>query len=123
MHKLMCSSICMLMLIGCASSPPAPTAAAPTATTATAAPTQQELDKQRAERLINYSVESGEPINTADGKKIICKQESVTNTRLKNKKICLTEAEWLARSDNAKDGFQDAKRAGEYLPADERTRR
>jgi hypothetical protein len=101
-------SICLFALIGCASPKPAPTDATPVAAA-------QETDDQRAQRLINYSAESGEPINTADGKKMICKQESVTNTRLKNKKICLTEAEWLARSNNAKDGMRETMRAGEYV--------
>lgn len=113
MYKLMCSSICTLLLLGCASPAPAPSAAM--ATTATTTP-KQETEKQRAERLINYSIASGETINTSDGKKLVCKQEAVTNTRLKNKKTCLTEDQWLERSANARDGFQEAKRAGEQLP-------
>lgn len=111
MRSLVAPSICILAMLGCASPPPAPTAAA----AGTASP-QKETDDARAQRLINYSVESGAPINTADGKKLICKQESVTNTRLKNRKVCLTEAEWMARTDNAKEGLKDAVRAGEYLP-------
>lgn len=114
MHKLICPSICMLMLVGCASPGPAPSATA--AATATTATPKQESEKERAQRLINYSVASGETINTSDGKKMVCKQESVTNTRLKNNKICLTEDQWLERSANAKDGFQEAKRAGDHLP-------
>jgi hypothetical protein len=86
------------------------------ATTPTTATPKQETEQQRAERLINYSVASGEAINTSDGKKLVCKQESVTNTRLKSKKTCLTEDQWLERSANAKDGFQEAKRAGDGLP-------
>jgi hypothetical protein len=101
MRTVFCSSICMLTLLGCASSPPSPTAAA---------------DKARAERLINYSAETGEPINTAEGKKIVCKNESVANTRLKNRKVCLTEAEWLARADSAKEGVNDAARSGAIPP-------
>ncbi|MFC4309553.1 hypothetical protein ACFPN2_10725 [Steroidobacter flavus] len=102
-------SVCLFTLIGCASPKPA----APEAGPAVAA---KETDDQKAQRLIKYSVESGEPINTADGKKLVCKQESVTNTRLKNKKICLTPEQWQARTDNAKEGVQDATRSGEYLP-------
>ena len=97
-------SVCLVALMGCASPPPAAPALA-----------GEETDEQRAQRLINYSVESGEPINTADGQKIICKQESVTNTRLKSKKICLSQDEWLARTNNAKDGVRDTLRAGEYV--------
>lgn len=97
-------SVCLVTLIGCASSPPAaPTAAA------------QETDEQKAQRLINYSVESGDPINTSDGKQLICKQEGVTNTRLKTKKVCLTPEQWQARTDGAKDGMREAMRAGEYV--------
>jgi hypothetical protein len=106
-------SICLVALIGCAS--PKPVASDTAAIAATT-----ETDDQRARRLINFSVESGEPINTADGKKIICKQESVTNTRLKNKKICLSEDEWLARSSNAKDGMREAMRSGEYVQPPQR---
>jgi hypothetical protein len=102
-------SISLVALIGCASSPPA----APTAGAAVAA---KETEEQRAQRLINYSIESGDPINTADGKKLVCKQEGVANTRLKSKKICLTPEQWQARTDGAKDGMRDAVRAGEYLP-------
>jgi propanediol dehydratase small subunit len=102
-------SICLFTLIGCASPKPA----APTAAPAVAA---EETAEQRAQRLIDYSVQSGDAINTSDGKKLVCKQESVTNTRLKSKKICMTPEEWQARTDNAKDGMRDAVRAGEYLP-------
>lgn len=102
-------SICLFTLIGCVSPKPV----APPAAPAVAA---EETTEQRAQRLINYSVESGDPINTADGKKLVCRQESVTNTRLKNKKICMTPEEWQARTDNAKEGLRDAVRAGEYLP-------
>jgi hypothetical protein len=101
-------SVCLVALIGCASSPPAPTPGPAMAA--------KESDDQRAQRLINYSVESGEPINTADGKKILCKQESVANTRLKNKKICLTRDEWLARTNSAKESMQEALRSGQELP-------
>jgi len=104
----LCSSICLFALIGCASPKPVPS-------DTPAVTAIKETDDQRAQRLINHSVDSGDPINTADGKKMICKQESVTNTRLKNKKICLTEAEWLARSNNAKDGMRETMRAGEYV--------
>ncbi|WP_129781482.1 hypothetical protein [Peristeroidobacter soli] len=109
MRSLICLSVCLVALLGCASPKPV----APTAAPAVAA---KETDDQKAQRLINYSVESGEPINTADGKKIICKQESVTNTRLKNKKICLTQDEWTARTNNAKDGFKEALNSSEALP-------
>lgn len=99
-------SVCLFALIGCASPKPA----APTAAAA------QETEQQRAQRLIDYSVESGQPIHTADGKKIVCKQESVTNTRLKNKKICLSQDEWVARTDNARNGLGEAIKSGESLP-------
>jgi hypothetical protein len=101
-------SVGLFALAGCASPKPVAPSAGPAAA--------KETDQQRAERLINYSVASGEPINTADGQKLICKQESVTNTRLKNKKICLTPEQWQARTDNAKDAFKDARDAGDYLP-------
>ena len=110
MRKLICSSICMLALLGCASPQTAPTNAIATAST------QKESDDARAQRLINHSVETGEAINTADGKKLICKRESVTNTRLKDRKICLTEDEWLARTSNAKDGFREAASKSEFIP-------
>lgn len=108
MRSVISLSVCLLALIGCASPKPAETGVGPAMA--------KETDQQRAQRLINYSVESGEPINTADGKKMICKQESVTNTRLKNKKLCLTEEQWQARSANAGDSFKEARDAGEYLP-------
>jgi hypothetical protein len=75
-----------------------------------------ETDAQRAERLINYSVESGQPIHTADGKKMICKQESVTNTRLKNKKVCLTEDQWAERTNNARGDMDEAQRVNTQVP-------
>lgn len=103
-------SVGLFTLIGCASPKPVAAGAGPAMAAA------KETDQQRAQRLIDYSVDSGDPINTADGKKLVCKQESVTNTRLKNKKICMTPEEWQARTDNAKDGMRDAARAGEYLP-------
>ena len=103
-----CLSIGLFALVGCASPKPA----APSAGTEVA----KETDQQRAQRLINYSVDSGDPINTSDGQKLICKQESVTNTRLKSKKICLTPEQWQARTDNAKDSFKEARDAGDYLP-------
>jgi hypothetical protein len=107
-RSVICLSVCLFALIGCASPKPAE----PQAGQALA----KETDAQKAQRLIDFSVESGEPINTADGKKMICKQESVTNTRLKNKKICLTEEQWQARTDNARDSFKEARDAGDYLP-------
>lgn len=110
MRNPICSSICMLALLGCASPQPAPV----NATTTAGAP--RESGDARAQRLINHSVETGEPINTADGKKIICKRESVTNTRLKDRKICMTQDEWLARSNNAKEGFHEAARQSEFIP-------
>jgi hypothetical protein len=108
LHSSICASLCLLALLGCASPKPA-------ANTAGMGDTR-DTSAERAQRLINYSVESGEPINTAEGKKLICKQESVTNTRLKTKKTCLTEEEWMARTNNAKEGIHEATRAGEYLP-------
>lgn len=102
-------AVCLSAMLGCASPQPA----APTAATTTEL---KETDKQRAQRLINYSAESGEPINTADGQRLICKKESVTNTRLKNKKICLTPDQWQERVNNAKNSLEEARDSGEYLP-------
>jgi cytochrome c5 len=110
MRSVIGLSVCLLTLLGCAS----PKAVEPNPDPAVAA--VKETDDQKAQRLINYSVESGEAINTADGKKIICKQESVTNTRLKNKKLCLTQAEWQTRTANAKDGFKEALDSSQALP-------
>lgn len=101
-------SICLVALLGCASPKPAPTAA-----TVTPAPAS---DDERARRLVDFSVETGEPIHTAEGKKLICKQESITNTRLKNRKVCMTQEQWVARTENARDSFSEAKRASEELP-------
>ena len=44
-----------------------------------------------------------------DGK--VCREETVTNTRLKNKKVCLTPEEWFARSEAAKDAFRETNRS------------
>ena len=110
MRSVICLSVCLFALIGCASPKPAEPGPA----------LAKETDAQKAQRLIDFSVETGEPINTADGKKMICKQESVTNTRLKNKKICLTPEQWQARTDNAKDSFKEARDAGDYLPPEDR---
>lgn len=101
-------TVCLAAVAGCASPKPAE----PTAATAEV----KETDKQRAERLINFSAESGEPINTSDGKKLICKKESVTNTRLRDKKVCLTPEQWQARTNNAKDSFREALDTSESLP-------
>lgn len=113
LRSSICSSLCLLALFGCAAPKPATTT-----TTANVGPTRDipETDAQRAQRLINHSVETGDPISTAEGQKMVCKKESITNTRLKSKKVCLTEEQWAARSDNAKDGFQEARRGGEELP-------
>jgi hypothetical protein len=108
LRSSICSSLCLLALLGCAAPKPAATVAS-----ATPAP---ETDAQRAQRLINYSVESGEPINTSDGKKMICKQETVTNTRLKNKKVCLTEDQWAERTNNARDNMGEAQRVNTQVP-------
>lgn len=108
LRSSLCSSLCLLALLGCA-------APKPVETVANVGPTP-ETDTQRAQRLIDYSVESGEPISTAEGKKMVCKKESITNTRLKSKKVCLTEEQWAAREDNAKEAFGDSKRGGEMLP-------
>lgn len=105
MRAALSLSVCLLTLMGCASPQPAATAV-----------TAQETDQQRAERLIDFSAESGEPINTSDGQKLLCKKEGVTNTRLKSKKICLTPEQWQARTNNARDAFQEAVGAGEELP-------
>jgi hypothetical protein len=87
-------------------------------TTAVSGPPRaaKETDDQRAQRLINHSIESGESISTAEGHKLVCRQEAVTNTRLKNRKICLTQAQWAERSNNAKDAFRDTLKGGETLP-------
>lgn len=106
MRAALGTSICLFALLGCASPKPAPTDVAAI----------KETDDQRAQRLINYSAESGEPINTADGKKMICKQEGVTNTRLKNKKICLTPEQWAERTNNAKDSMRQAINDSQALP-------
>jgi hypothetical protein len=103
MRSLIYPTLCLIALSGCASPPPKQA-------------TPAQLADERAQRLINNSIENGDAINTADGKSLICRQETVTNTRLKNKKICLTEEQWRERTNNAKDGLDDARRQGEYLP-------
>lgn len=112
MRAVFGSAICLVALIGCAS-PPQPVASNAVSGPPTAV---KETDDQRAQRLINHSIESGESIATAEGNKLVCRQESVTNTRLKSRKICLTQAQWAERSDNAKDAFRDTMKGGEALP-------
>ncbi len=78
--------------------------------------TAKKQTTRSAQRLIDYSVESGEPINTADGKRLICKQESVTNTRLKNKKICLTPGRSGRPAPTARrTGMRDSLRASGHV--------
>lgn len=98
-------SVCLVVLIGCASPKPAATTAGPLASGPV-----KETEDQRAQRLVNYSIESGESISTAEGQKLICREERATTTRLKNRKICLTQAQWTERSNSAKDAFQNTVR-------------
>src|SRR5688572_5210989 len=107
------SLLCMLTLtlIGCASPKPV------IPTTAAVSPAVLS-ETDRAQARIDESIETGKAIETSDGQKLICRQESVANTRLRNRKTCLTEEQWRARSDAAKDSFRDASRHG--LPPTER---
>jgi hypothetical protein len=95
-------------LIGCAS--PQPTQALVVSETA---PMSEDA---KAQALIAKSIETGKPVMTSEGRLLVCKTESVTNTRLKDRKVCLTKEEWSARTDSARDAFQDTKRGSEELP-------
>jgi len=93
------------LLLGCASPQPA---TAPVASVGPAPPSESD----RAKAAIAKSIETGEPIQTSDGSKLVCKQESVTNTRLRNRKVCLTEQQWAQRTDTARDAFKESDQPG-----------
>jgi hypothetical protein len=86
-------SLIVLGIAGCASSPPQPSAPA------TTAPAGQAESAQTAQASGSGGV------TNKDGK--VCRMESVTNTRLKTKKVCLTPEEWFARSNTAQDAMND----------------
>lgn len=44
------------------------------------------------------------------GEKVVCREEMVTNSRLRKNKICLTEAGWHARRDGARDKWEEMRR-------------
>src|SRR5262245_54016041 len=52
----------------------------------------------------------GEPMKKKDGTTVYCRRESVTNTRLRDRKVCLTKEEWAARTDSATEAFNDANK-------------
>jgi hypothetical protein len=95
-------------LIGCAS--PKPTQAL------VVGPTSPMSEDEKAKALIAKSIETGKPVMTTEGNLLVCKTESVTNTRLKDRKVCMTKEQWAARTDSARDAFQDTKRGSEELP-------
>jgi hypothetical protein len=95
-------------LTGCAS--PKPTQAL------VVGPTSPMSEDEKAKALIAKSVETGKPVMTTEGNLLVCKTESVTNTRLKDRKVCMTKEQWAARTDSARDAFQDTKRGSEELP-------
>lgn len=95
-------------LIGCAS--PKPTQALVVSQTA---PMSEDA---KAEALIAKSIETGKPVMTSEGRLLVCRNEQQTDTRLRNRKVCLSKEEWDARTDSARDAFQDTKRGSEELP-------
>jgi len=92
-------------LAGCAAPKPAP----PPVASVGPAPLSEN---DRAQAMIAKSIETGQPIVTNDGRALVCKQESVTNTRLRNRKVCLTKEEWAKRTDSARDAFKESDQPG-----------
>lgn len=71
-------------------------------------------DEQAAE-LIAQAAASGEPVLVSDGKEakeVYCRQESVANTRLSSRRICLTAEQWQERGRATREALRDATRHG-----------
>jgi hypothetical protein len=109
--------LALLIAAGCASAPETPSAPAAaqsatagqtTAQTATAqtAPAGQASQTQAPTAK---KASGGGGVANKDGK--VCRTESVTNTRLKTKKVCLTQEEWMAREEAAKDAFRETAKS------------
>jgi hypothetical protein len=98
--------LALFVAAGCASTPATPPApAAPGAASATA----QSQPAASAQTAATKKATGGGGAANKDGK--VCRTESVTNTRLKTKKVCLTPEEWMAREEAAKDAFRETAKS------------
>jgi predicted secreted protein len=52
------------------------------------------------------------PAGRADPNQIICRREQVTGSLVQTRKICLTRADWAARSRNAREASEQAQQQG-----------
>ena len=110
------TTLCLALLLtaaGCASNQApskAPESAPAEATQANTAPAAQPsaVSDPAAAPVKGKAKGSGGATNK-DGK--VCRTESVTNTRLKTKTVCLTPDEWTAREEAAKDAFRETNKS------------
>jgi hypothetical protein len=105
--------LALLFAAGCASAPETPSAPAAGAQSATAGQTTAQTapagQASQTQAATAKKASGGGGVANKDGK--VCRTESVTNTRLKTKKVCLTQEEWMAREEAAKDAFRDTAKS------------
>jgi hypothetical protein len=115
----------LLVAAGCASAPSeqAPATAAPvvkaesapapvpatSVAKAESAQAAQTSQTAQAQTQAAKPAKGGGGVANKDGK--VCRTESITNTRLKTRKVCLTPEEWQARSDTAQDAFRETAKS------------
>jgi hypothetical protein len=97
--------LALLVAAGCASAPTTPPAPASSAQSATA----QSESAPTAQTAATKKASGGGGAANKDGK--FCRTESITNTRLKTRKVCLTAAEWSSREEAAKDAFRETAKS------------
>lgn len=70
---------------------------------------------EEAAALIEQATLSGRPVLQSNGKRaqeVLCRRESVTNTRLRTRRVCLTAAQWQEREMATRDALNQADRPG-----------
>lgn len=70
---------------------------------------------EQAAALIEQATATGAPVLQRDGdraQEVYCRQESVANTRLRTRRICLTAEQWQERGMATREALHDANRHG-----------
>jgi hypothetical protein len=102
----------LLIIAGCATQPaPAPTMAGTAATpvpAVSAAPADSsQAGSTQASARTKDEIEYGREGKKKDGTVVYCREQLVTNSRLRSQKICLTKEQWVARERNAREAWRE----------------
>jgi len=115
MHRLLAPCwLSLLTIAGCATQPAsAPTVAGTAATPAPAAAAiaapadSSQAGSTQAVAPTKDETEYGKQGKKKDGTVVYCREQLVTNSRLRSQKICLTKEQWVARERNAREAWRE----------------